>query len=121
MTINIFTLVGQIVLKMSAHIGAYCLFVFEIFQTICTKPLKIQKFFVQLEQIGVHSFFISVLTGTFAGASLTVASGCSMVPFTTFPFTAGLPAEETDDFALRRETRLAIKSRKPRNKCRFLL
>ena len=83
MTINIFTLVGQVVLKMSAHIGAYCVFVFQIFQTICTKQLKVQKFFVQLELIGVHSFFISVLTGTFAGAVLALQGYYGFKPLGT--------------------------------------
>ena len=72
MTINIFALIGPVVLKICAELGAYCLFLYQIFQTLISKPLKMQKFFVQLEQIGVDSFFISVLTGTFAGAVLAL-------------------------------------------------
>ena len=81
MTINIFALIGQVFLKISAQIGAYCLFVSQIFHTLSTKPLKVQKFIVQLEQIGVDSFFISVLTGTFAGAVLALQGYYGFKPF----------------------------------------
>ena len=83
MTINIFALIGRVVLKICAQIGAYCLFLAQVFQTLCTKSLKTEKFFLQLEQIGVHSFFISVLTGTFAGAVLALQGYYGFKPLGT--------------------------------------
>lgn len=52
--------------------GEYTLFVIKTFWVMCTKRLKIEKLIVQMENVGVDSFMISVLTGIFAGAVITL-------------------------------------------------
>ncbi len=46
-----------------------------------TKRLKVQKLITQMENIGVDSFVISVLTGVFAGAVLTLQTYNAFVKF----------------------------------------
>lgn len=64
--------VGIITLKACDNFGLYGQFVWNTFVVMLSTPLKFKKLFVQMECIGVDSFFISVLTGIFAGAVLTL-------------------------------------------------
>ena len=53
-------------------VGSYCIFFSEFFKTLISTRLKFKKLIFQMEQIGVDSFTIAVLTGTFAGAVLAL-------------------------------------------------
>jgi len=83
MTLNIFALIGHVFLKITAYIGTFFIFLYQVFYTLFLKPLKIQKFLVQVERIGVDSFFISALTGTCAGAVLALQGYYGFKPLGT--------------------------------------
>ena len=70
MLIRFIDAVGLSFLGIATVFGSYVLFFIETVKTAATTRLKVSKFFVQLERIGVDSFTIVVLTGTFAGAVL---------------------------------------------------
>lgn len=72
MIIEFVNAVGEKSLNLLNKVGEYGEFVGKIFWVMCTKPLKIGKFIAQIESIGVDSFLISVLTGVFAGAVMTL-------------------------------------------------
>ncbi|MBP6892606.1 ABC transporter permease [Candidatus Babeliales bacterium] len=65
-------LVGVHTLQLCNNIGQYGQFVSQTIWIMFTKRLKVHKVIVQMENIGVDSFVISVLTGVFAGAVLTL-------------------------------------------------
>lgn len=72
MIIEIINSIGEKFIHLCDIFGEYAEFVFKTFFTACTRRLKIEKLTVQMEMIGVDSFVISVLTGLFAGAVITL-------------------------------------------------
>ena len=72
MIVQFVDLVGQATLKACNKVGEYGEFIAQTVLVMCTKRLKVHKLFVQMESIGVDSFLISVLTGVFAGAVMTL-------------------------------------------------
>ena len=74
-------LVGSHTLHICDSIGQYGQFVFKAIVIFFTKRLKVHKLIVQMENIGVDSFVISVLTGIFAGAVLTLQTYNAFVKF----------------------------------------
>ncbi len=81
MIFDVINLVGIHSLQICNSIGQYGQFVFHTFWVMCTKRLKVHKLIVQMENIGVDSFMISVLTGVFAGAVLTLQTYNAFVKF----------------------------------------
>ncbi len=75
------SLVGIRTLQVCNQIGLYGQFVFHTIWVMFSKRLKVRKLMVQLENIGVDSFVISVLTGVFAGAVLTLQTYNAFVKF----------------------------------------
>jgi len=72
MALELFGIVGKVVLKACDAFGQYALFVTQVGTTFCTMKLKVSKLFVQMERIGIQSLPISILTGFFAGAVLAL-------------------------------------------------
>jgi len=72
MIINIINHVGEKVLHVCDSVGEYGEFVGRTFITMFTRRIKVEKLIVQMETVGVDSFVISVLTGLFAGAVITL-------------------------------------------------
>ncbi len=64
-------------------LGQCTLFIYHAIRTALTTPLKVLKTFIQMERIGVNSFVIVVLTGTFAGAVLALQSYIGLQRFGT--------------------------------------
>ena len=81
MVFDFINLVGLHSIQICNKIGEYGQFVFNIFWVMITKRLKVQKLITQMENIGVDSFVISVLTGVFAGAVLTLQTYNAFVKF----------------------------------------
>lgn len=81
MITDLINLVGIQTLEVCDRIGQYAQFVFKIMVVFCTKRLKVSKLITQMENIGVDSFVISVLTGVFAGAVLTLQTYSAFVKF----------------------------------------
>lgn len=69
---SIFSYLGSTTLSVCSFIGSYTLFVWKTVTTIFKTRLKVAKLLVQMERIGVQSFPIAILTGTFAGAVLAL-------------------------------------------------
>jgi len=67
-------LIGITVISWLNIIGSFTLFILNIFKTLFRTKPKITKFFTQMEQIGINSLGISLITGTFAGAVLALQS-----------------------------------------------
>ena len=55
-------------------LGALVLFLLDVIKTLFSTRLKLRKTFVQIEEIGVDSWIIAILTGIFAGAVLALQS-----------------------------------------------
>lgn len=72
MSAQIFNFVGNYVLLSCNAFGRYTLFLIQTVKTLFSTKLKVSKLFIQMERIGLQSFPISVLTGTFAGAVLAL-------------------------------------------------
>jgi phospholipid/cholesterol/gamma-HCH transport system permease protein len=72
MIVNIINRVGEKVIQICDTIGEYSEFVFQTFFIMFTRRLKLEKLITQMEVVGVDSFAISVLTGIFAGAVITL-------------------------------------------------
>lgn len=72
MFIKILDAVGTPIIDLADTFGSYCLFLIQAIKTLFTTRLKLKKLFVQMERIGVDSFTIVALTGTFAGAVLAL-------------------------------------------------
>lgn len=72
MALQVVNYIGSSILIVCDIFGQYALFVLRTLVVACTKKLKIEKLFVQMERIGVQSFLISALTGTFAGAVMAL-------------------------------------------------
>lgn len=72
MIVNIINQIGIKSIQICDLFGGYAEFIVQSFWIMCTRRLKIGKLFAQMENVGVDSFMISVLTGVFAGAVLTL-------------------------------------------------
>ena len=72
MIIQFVNAVGETTLRACNRVGEYGEFVAKTILNMFTKRIKVHKLFVQMESIGVDSFLISVLTGVFAGAVMTL-------------------------------------------------
>lgn len=72
MIVDFINFMGIQTLQICNNWGLYGQFVFQTIWVMLTRRLKIQKLIDQMENIGVDSFAISVLTGVFAGAVLTL-------------------------------------------------
>ena len=65
---------GHFTIYTCAKVGRFVLFLIEIVRTTCTTRPKIKKIFKQMFSIGVESFNITVLTGTFSGMVFALQS-----------------------------------------------
>lgn len=65
---------GRAFLSLCNRIGSFTLFLSTAVYTLCTTKLKVHKLFVQMEQIGVNSLTIVILTGTFSGMVFALQS-----------------------------------------------
>ena len=81
MIIDVINAIGVQTLSVCNRFGLYGQFVFETIIVLFTKKLKLHKLIYQMENIGVDSFGISVLTGIFAGAVLTLQTYNAFVKF----------------------------------------
>jgi phospholipid/cholesterol/gamma-HCH transport system permease protein len=81
MVVNFINLIGEKSIQLCNKWGQYGLFVFNTIWVLFTKKLKVGKLVAQMENIGVDSFVISVLTGVFAGAVLTLQTYNAFVKF----------------------------------------
>ena len=70
----IFSYIGAFMMQICVMLGALMLFLLDIGRTLFTTRLKLHKTFVQIEEIGVDSWIIAILTGIFAGAVLALQS-----------------------------------------------
>lgn len=66
--------VGRSAIELCDNLGAFSLFLFKAIQVLFTTKLKIHKFFTQMQRIGVDSFNIIILTGSFAGMVFALQS-----------------------------------------------
>jgi phospholipid/cholesterol/gamma-HCH transport system permease protein len=66
--------VGKCVIDLCDHIGMFTLFFIQALQTLFTTRLKVHKLFTQMFRIGVESFNIVVLTGSFTGMVFALQS-----------------------------------------------
>lgn len=74
MLIHVINYIGAHALGAFSIVGSFTLFLLTSFTTLISTKLKINKLIVQAERIGVNSFFITSITGGFAGAVLAVQS-----------------------------------------------
>lgn len=72
MIVDFINQIGTKSIQVCDQFGGYAEFVAETFWVMCTKRLRLGKLIAQMENVGVDSFVISVLTGIFAGAVLTL-------------------------------------------------
>ncbi len=79
--LSFFGFIGKIALKSCRAFGRYTLFIVQSCQTICFTKLKVSKLFAQMERIGIQSFPIGVLTGTFAGGIIALQTYASFKQF----------------------------------------
>lgn len=66
--------VGSLTLHASEKTGRFALFFFAALKTMFTTRLKLVKTFEQMNRIGVESFTIVILTGTFTGMVFALQS-----------------------------------------------
>ena len=92
MIINVVNALGIKVIQISNYFGAFTIFLFDALKTLFTTKLKLNKVLVQMDRIGVNSFVIVVLTGTFAGAVLALQSYIGLHRFGTEEFIGPLVA-----------------------------
>lgn len=74
MILRFFNYIGSSVIHSFSLIGSFTIFVLNSFKTLFSTKLKFHKFITQSERVGVNSFFITVITGGFAGAVLAIQS-----------------------------------------------
>lgn len=65
---------GHFTLYLAEYLGDFTLFLLKTLYTFVTTRPKISKFFYQMNRIGVESFNIAVLTGTFSGMVFALQS-----------------------------------------------
>jgi phospholipid/cholesterol/gamma-HCH transport system permease protein len=66
--------VGSSTLALCTTLGIFTLFFVKSVKVLCTTRLKWHKLFEQINRIGVDSFYIVVLTGTFSGMVFALQS-----------------------------------------------
>jgi phospholipid/cholesterol/gamma-HCH transport system permease protein len=66
--------IGSFTLKISEMTGRFTLFLFQAIRVAFTTRLKLIKTFEQMNRIGVESFTIVILTGTFTGMVFALQS-----------------------------------------------
>ncbi|MCA9770576.1 ABC transporter permease [Candidatus Dependentiae bacterium] len=71
---NFLDAIGRYTLDICEHTGSFFIFLFNTVRTLLTTKLKIHKTFQQMERIGVNSFNIVVLTGSFSGMVFALQS-----------------------------------------------
>lgn len=81
MVFSLFGFIGKVALKSFRFFGQYTLFVVQACQTTCLTSLKTHQLFIQMERIGIQSFPIAVLTGTFAGGIIALQTYASFKQF----------------------------------------
>lgn len=74
MLLRLVQALGHFVLHVCARLGAFSIFFMHATQTLFTTRLKVHKLFAQMNRIGVESFNIIVLTGSFAGMVFALQS-----------------------------------------------
>lgn len=74
MVIALFAHVGHFVLSTCASSGRFVLFLCHTFGVLFTTKLKINKILAQMYHVGVESFNIVILTGSFAGMVFALQS-----------------------------------------------
>ena len=67
MLIRVIDAIGTFALHICDRLGAFSLFFLKFIRTVLTTKPKVGKLFEQMSRIGVDSFSITVLTGTFTG------------------------------------------------------
>jgi phospholipid/cholesterol/gamma-HCH transport system permease protein len=71
---SIFGYVGNSLMQICIMLGDLVLFLLDVIKTLFSTRLKLRKTLVQIEEIGVDSWIIAILTGIFAGAVLALQS-----------------------------------------------
>ncbi|TET06454.1 ABC transporter permease [Candidatus Dependentiae bacterium] len=74
MVTNIITVIGYYTLGISNKLGRFVVFLGRALRTLFCTHLKIHKTFVEANRIGIESFLIAVLTGSFAGMVFALQS-----------------------------------------------
>ncbi len=74
MIVQLVNFVGQITLNLCNQLGIFTIFLFRAFYTLFTTRPKVRKLLTQINRIGVDSFAIIVLTGTFTGMVFALQS-----------------------------------------------
>jgi len=74
MIITFIDFVGSKAIETCNVIGSFTLFLMQSLTTLFTTRLRLRKVFTQMENIGVNSLLISILTGVFGGAVLAFQS-----------------------------------------------
>ncbi|MCX5922928.1 MAG: ABC transporter permease [Candidatus Dependentiae bacterium] len=74
MVIEFVNALGQMVLNLCDDLGSFVIFLAKAIKTLFTTRLKMSKLFFQMNSIGVDSFMIIVLTGSFAGMVFALQS-----------------------------------------------
>ncbi len=66
--------IGRSAIELCGSLGTFSIFLFKAIQTLVTTKLKVHKFFAQMQSIGVDSFNITILTGSFTGMVFALQS-----------------------------------------------
>jgi len=66
--------IGRFAIHICNRLGAFALFFLKFMRTLLTTKPKLKKLFEQMSRIGVDSFSITVLTGTFTGMVFALQS-----------------------------------------------
>ena len=72
MIIRFVDFLGRYVLSVCDSLGAFFIFFAKAIRTLFTTKLKVSKFFSQMEQIGVNSLSVVILTGASTGMALAL-------------------------------------------------
>ncbi len=72
--VNIFNAIGNYAISITNKLGRFAIFLGKAGRVLFTARLKLHKTFVQANSIGVESFTIAVLTGSFAGMVFALQS-----------------------------------------------
>lgn len=66
--------IGRWTIRVLNAFGGFILFIVQALRVLCTTRLKVHKTIEQMQIIGVHSFVITFLTGSFTGLALALQS-----------------------------------------------
>ena len=73
--VAVITVIGSYVTSQFRALGAFCLYIYEIFRQALTPPIRWDLIFQQLEFVGNQSLSIIILTGFFTGAVFALQIG----------------------------------------------